>query len=545
MEPADAAPSASAAAAAASTSASPGAATTLSARLDGLLAELRETQRSAAAYREHIAEAERLQGLAVSRLAKHAAARSLLAAELEALRNPRPPKKGAKGSVETPGAAAATPPGDAAAAAAAAATAAAAAAVATAAAAAAAAAPSSAPASASASASTVMASASASPSAAAATPSPLPPPMDAAAAAAAEAQLAEAAALAAEVRDIAPSTGSFFVRLWLGQVNVRAASVRDRVALRDEYEKFKERTNLGFVVFPLVWMLTDVYLRHEWRYTHWIHILTHVWLLYYYVSLSLRENILLANGSKIRPWWITHHYVASAMSIIVLTWPSDSQSWARFTRLFTAYFLYQGLVQFVQGWYQRARHYPRVALGEAHHMDVSHTETLSEFHRGLYPIAALLLVAHVWQIFNGVALLQVLASELNVSQPWYHFREELQCLALGVLFIFLGVTNFYVTCDTVVEKFAKERRRAAEAQQQQEAEEEAAAAAVAAAAEAEAAAAAAAATAAAAAAAEKGDASTGEASGENGNGGDGAAAAEGAGSPRAADARGGLRARGH
>lgn len=38
------------------------------------------------------------------------------------------------------------------------------------------------------------------------------------------------------------------------------------------------------------------------QYTHWIYDLTHVWLLYYYVSLALRENILAVNGSDIRPW---------------------------------------------------------------------------------------------------------------------------------------------------------------------------------------------------------------------------------------------------
>jgi hypothetical protein len=67
---------------------------------------------------------------------------------------------------------------------------------------------------------------------------------------------------------------------------------RRSMTLREEYDKFKSRTNIGFLFFPLVWILTSWYLRHTWRYTHWIHILTHVWLLYYYVSLSLRENIL-------------------------------------------------------------------------------------------------------------------------------------------------------------------------------------------------------------------------------------------------------------
>lgn len=96
----------------------------------------------------------------------------------------------------------------------------------------------------------------------------------------------------ATLQSILPATGSLFVRLFLGQVNVREASSADRSLLREEYEKFRVRTNFGFVIFPLIWCVTYFYLRFRWRYTHWIHILTNVWLLYYYVSLALRENIL-------------------------------------------------------------------------------------------------------------------------------------------------------------------------------------------------------------------------------------------------------------
>ena len=42
-----------------------------------------------------------------------------------------------------------------------------------------------------------------------------------------------------------PTTGSIFVRAFLGQVNVRASTTVDRERLRDEYNKFKERTNIG------------------------------------------------------------------------------------------------------------------------------------------------------------------------------------------------------------------------------------------------------------------------------------------------------------
>lgn len=94
------------------------------------------------------------------------------------------------------------------------------------------------------------------------------------------------------VNSVKPTTGSMFIRLFMGRVNVRVASSRERKQLRDEYDKFKDRTNIMFLVFPLLWALNWYYLRHMFAYTHWITILTHVWLLYYYVSLSVRENIL-------------------------------------------------------------------------------------------------------------------------------------------------------------------------------------------------------------------------------------------------------------
>ena len=284
----------------------------------------------------------------------------------------------------------------------------------------------------------------------------------------------------ATVAAIKPSTGSIFVRLFLGKVNVRATSRTDRAKLRDEYEKFRFRTNFGFIIFPLIWIATYFYLRHTWRYTHWIHILTHVWLLYYYVSLALRENILRVvrgwreegggvhvaariftslppahtsqNGSHIRGWWISHHYVSAAMSITVLTWPPDSVSWDLFTPAFTGYFLYQGFVQFLQARYQNARHYARMAMGKAASMDVSHTETLAEVHTGLATIVVLVLIAQAWQVHLGISLLKALVSDLDVSQPWYAFREEVQCGVLGVCFLFLGVMNFVVTVQTLLAK---------------------------------------------------------------------------------------------
>jgi hypothetical protein len=61
----------------------------------------------------------------------------------------------------------------------------------------------------------------------------------------AQARLDGLAASLEELDGLRPTTGSVFVRLFLGQVNVRAATGKDRSKLRDEYNKFKDRTNMG------------------------------------------------------------------------------------------------------------------------------------------------------------------------------------------------------------------------------------------------------------------------------------------------------------
>lgn len=50
------------------------------------------------------------------------------------------------------------------------------------------------------------------------------------------------------------------------------------------------------------------------------------WLVYFYVSMALRECVLLVNGSHIRPWWIQHHYWSAGSSLVMLALPISSPS---------------------------------------------------------------------------------------------------------------------------------------------------------------------------------------------------------------------------
>lgn len=43
-------------------------------------------------------------------------------------------------------------------------------------------------------------------------------------------------------------------------------------------------------------------------------------LVWYYCTLTIRESILINNGSRIKGWWVFHHYVSTFLSGVMLTW---------------------------------------------------------------------------------------------------------------------------------------------------------------------------------------------------------------------------------
>eukprot|EP01132_Coremiostelium_polycephalum_P001959 gene1959-2404_t len=159
-----------------------------------------------------------------------------------------------------------------------------------------------------------------------------------------------------------PETGSLFVRLFLGQVNVKHYREGERFRLKQEYEKFKKKTNPQFILFVVLLLL---YPNNSFITTSW-----QIWLCYYYVTLALRENILRVNGSSIKPWWIIHHYLSIAGSLTNLLWPL-SESFSYFLPQITYFSGAQGLVQILTNRYQQGQLYKLVAMGKANIMDVT------------------------------------------------------------------------------------------------------------------------------------------------------------------------------
>lgn len=50
-----------------------------------------------------------------------------------------------------------------------------------------------------------------------------------------------------------------------------------------------------------------------------------VWVTYFYVSMALREGVLLVNGSHIRSWWIQVSGMRAGVAVLVTGAPQAAQ----------------------------------------------------------------------------------------------------------------------------------------------------------------------------------------------------------------------------
>ena len=193
------------------------------------------------------------------------------------------------------------------------------------------------------------------------------------------------------MRDSKPSYGhSLFVRLMLGRVNCKSWKDAEKIQMKNEYTKFKERTLYIFILFPLI----QLFLFSK----HFIFTLHQIWLSYYYMTLALRENVLKINGSHIKSWWIYHHYISIIATFVVIGWP-DQDIYVNESIKLNYFLLLQGLVMFMQHRYQKRRKYARVSIGKAKQNDLDSSETLEEKPSDLKMLVPLLFVTYCCEFF--------------------------------------------------------------------------------------------------------------------------------------------------
>lgn len=259
------------------------------------------------------------------------------------------------------------------------------------------------------------------------------------------------------LRQVRPETRSFFCRMFLGRVNLKIWNPEQKDRLRDEYNKFKGRTTFIFILFPLIVLFTHYNLRNNWKDTHWLNIFHQLWMLYYYISSALRENILLVNNSNIKTWWIVHHYIAAFGTIIAITWP-PTEVYYKYVPIFTYFLIYQGFVQIIQIWYQHTRDYAKRAIGSINRVDVTFTETITEFPKELLILVPFLYTSHIWQLFISYLLYNEFFFEIfDINLHWTEYTQEVQIFIIATVFLLLFIGNMYTTTIILLQKAGKSR----------------------------------------------------------------------------------------
>ncbi|XP_011354059.1 transmembrane protein 120B isoform X1 [Pteropus vampyrus] len=244
------------------------------------------------------------------------------------------------------------------------------------------------------------------------------------------------------LKDLKHTLQRLYLNLVLGNVNVTLLSNQAKFAYKDEYEKFKLYLTiillLGAVAcrFVLYYRVTDE--------------LFNFLLVWYYCTLTIRESILISNGSRIKGWWVSHHYVSTFLSGVMLTWP-NGLIYQKFRDQFLAFSIFQSCVQFLQYYYQRGCLYRLRALGERNHLDLTVEGFQSWMWRGLTFLLPFLFCGHFWQLYNAVTLFELSSHE--ECKEWQVF-----VLALTFLVLFLG--NFLTTLKVVHTKLQENRSKA-------------------------------------------------------------------------------------
>ncbi|KAM9318825.1 transmembrane protein 120A-like [Pholidichthys leucotaenia] len=244
-----------------------------------------------------------------------------------------------------------------------------------------------------------------------------------------------------EMEAFLPKKNGLYLNLVLGNVNVTLLSKQSKFAYKDEYEKFKLYLTVILLLFSFI-----CYFFVSYRF---LDAILNFMLVWYYCTLTIRESILITNGSRIKGWWVFHHYISAFLSSVMLTWP-DGNLYQTFRNQFLAYSLYQSFVQCLQYYYQSGCLYRLRALGERHNMDLTVEGFQSWMWKGLTFLLPFLFFGHFWQLFNSLSLFRM--SELPHCKEW-------QVSMCGVCFLILFMGNFFTTVAVVRHKMKSRNQK--------------------------------------------------------------------------------------
>ncbi|KAK2173207.1 hypothetical protein NP493_892g01063 [Ridgeia piscesae] len=197
-----------------------------------------------------------------------------------------------------------------------------------------------------------------------------------------------------ELEDVLPHENGYYLKVILGSVNVSLLSKVDKFKYKEDYEMFKLYITLITIVLGcLLWLfpyrVTDAFFQFL--------------LVWYYCTLTIREHILKVNGSRIKGWWILHHFISTACAGILLIWP-DGYTYDQFRDQFFLFCIYMSVVQLVKYYYQRGMLYRLRSLGERRNMDITVEGFQSFMWKGLTFVLPFLVGGYVYVLSCAVCV---------------------------------------------------------------------------------------------------------------------------------------------
>lgn len=197
-----------------------------------------------------------------------------------------------------------------------------------------------------------------------------------------------------------PKKNGWYLNIVLGNVGVNFIDGDEKYKYKEEYERFK----LVVTIVTLIVSVLNISLCYKT-----LDALLHFLFLWYYCTLTIRESILVVNGSRIKGWWRAHHFITTVLAGVLILWP-DGTTYHMFRNQFMWYSCYTSFLQFLQYKYQQGCLYRLRALGERYNMDI----TVDGFHswmwRGLKFLLPFLTLGYCWQLYNAYTLFKVSSS---------------------------------------------------------------------------------------------------------------------------------------
>lgn len=240
------------------------------------------------------------------------------------------------------------------------------------------------------------------------------------------------------IRETLPQLNNLFLRSIVGSINVTLPNGEDKLVYKERYENFKRNVTIAIICLTfLCFWFKD--------YTRFPEFILQFMLAWFYLALTVREHILIRNGSKIATWWVLHHYFSIAISGIFLIWP-DSECYRNFQMQFLYFTLTLAGIMYLQFIYQKGQLYKLRTLGKAHKMDVVQDSGIRTRSMGsdLYFLIPFLLSTYLFQLYNAYKLYTM-----------YHLQEcqyFWQVPTLSLLFLIISLGNTWTLVLVLIRK---------------------------------------------------------------------------------------------